>query len=148
MEMEILDKLAQEVFALKVYPEKYEIESVASELVSKHPCLKEPGGGTGYDDWTTSIKYKLGNYRSKLHQAGCNKVTDPEDGQTKGVKMGILTVLDDDDSTTLPTVVNIAIVLERSREVWKICEGNGLFPSQIFQTSLLRLPTFLASSMP
>ncbi|KAL6462559.1 hypothetical protein MHYP_G00289810 [Metynnis hypsauchen] len=75
MKMEILDKLAQEIFALKAYPEKYEIESVASELVNKHPCLKEPGSGTGYDGWATSIKYKLGNYRSKLRQAGCNEVS-------------------------------------------------------------------------
>ncbi|KAL7863317.1 hypothetical protein SRHO_G00123010 [Serrasalmus rhombeus] len=74
MKMEILDKLAQEIFALKAYPEKYEMESVASELVRKHPCLKEPGCGTGYDGWTTSIRYKLGNYRSKLRQAGCNEV--------------------------------------------------------------------------
>ncbi|KAL7858909.1 hypothetical protein SRHO_G00140560 [Serrasalmus rhombeus] len=72
--MEILDKLAQETFALKASPEKYEIESVASELVRKHPCLKEPNCGTGYDGWTTSIRYKLGNYRSKLRQAGCNEV--------------------------------------------------------------------------
>ena len=42
-------------------------------------------------------------------------MTDPEDGQTKGVKMGILTVLEDDDApTSLPTVVNIAIVLEEA----------------------------------
>ncbi|XP_039648906.1 uncharacterized protein LOC120554221 isoform X2 [Perca fluviatilis] len=75
MKMEILDKLAQEIFALKAYPEKYQIVSVASELVNKHPCLKEPGSGTGYDGWTTSIKYKLGNYRSKLRQAGCNEVS-------------------------------------------------------------------------
>ncbi|KAG9277981.1 hypothetical protein AMEX_G5761 [Astyanax mexicanus] len=75
VKMEILDKLAQEIFALKAYPEKYEMESVALELVRKHPCLKEPGCGTGYDGWTTSIKYKLGNYRSKLRQAGCNEVS-------------------------------------------------------------------------
>lgn len=75
MKMEILDKLAQDIFALKAYPDKHQIESVASELVSTHPCLKEPGGGTGYDGWTTSIKYKLGNYRSKLRQAGCNEVS-------------------------------------------------------------------------
>ncbi|XP_031176782.1 uncharacterized protein LOC116065420 [Sander lucioperca] len=75
MKMEILDKLAQEIFALKAYPEKYQIVSVASELVNKHPCLKEPGSGTGYDGWTTSIKYKLGNYQSKLRQAGCNEVS-------------------------------------------------------------------------
>lgn len=45
----ILDKLAQEMFALKAYPDKSQIQSVASELVCKHPCLKEPGSGTGYD---------------------------------------------------------------------------------------------------
>lgn len=31
--MEILDKVAQEMFALKAYPDKSEIESFASELV-------------------------------------------------------------------------------------------------------------------
>ncbi|KAL6459468.1 hypothetical protein MHYP_G00329400 [Metynnis hypsauchen] len=41
-------------------------------------------------------------------------VTDPEDERTKGVKMGILTVLNDDAPTSLPTVVNIAIVLEEA----------------------------------
>lgn len=71
---EILDKLAQEIFSVKAYPEKHEFDSVAVELVKKHPCLKEPGGGTGYAGWTTSIKYKMGNYRSKLRQAGCNEV--------------------------------------------------------------------------
>ncbi len=71
---EILDKLAQEIFSVKAYPEKHEFDSVAAELVNKHPCLKEPGGGTGYAGWTTSIKYKMGNYRSKLRQAGCNEV--------------------------------------------------------------------------
>ncbi len=55
-------------------PWKHEFDSVAAELVNKHPCLKEPGGGTGYAGWTTSIKYKMGNYRSKLRQAGCNEV--------------------------------------------------------------------------
>ncbi|XP_026003469.1 uncharacterized protein LOC113009410 [Astatotilapia calliptera] len=72
--MEILDKLAQEMFAIKAYPDKNEITSVAQELVSKHPCLKEPGNGTGYDGWATSIKFKLGNYRSKLSKAGCSEV--------------------------------------------------------------------------
>uniref|UniRef100_UPI000D309004 uncharacterized protein LOC112429853 n=1 Tax=Maylandia zebra TaxID=106582 RepID=UPI000D309004 len=74
IKMEILDKLAQEMFAIKAYPDKNEITSVAQELVSKHPCLKEPGNGTGYDGWATSIKFKLGNYRSKLSKAGCSEV--------------------------------------------------------------------------
>ena len=92
MKMEILDKLAQDIFALKAYPKKYEIESVASELVSKHPCLKEPGGGTGYDGWTTSIKYKIGNYRSKLRQAGCNEVSVNRKGRRDDVDDGRFTL--------------------------------------------------------
>ena len=63
VKMEILDKLAPAIFAFKAYPDKYEFDSVASELVKQHPCLKEPGAGTGYAGWTISIKYKLGNYR-------------------------------------------------------------------------------------
>ncbi|CAL8238231.1 unnamed protein product, partial [Merluccius merluccius] len=72
--MEILDKIAQAIFEIKSYPEKDELESVAAALIQKYPCLKEPFGVTGYEGWKTSIKYKLGNYRSKLRQAGCNEV--------------------------------------------------------------------------
>ena len=74
MKMEILDKIAQAIFEIKSYPEKDELESVAAVLIQKYPCLKEPFGVTGYEGWKTSIKYKLGNYRSKLRQAGCNEV--------------------------------------------------------------------------
>ena len=74
IKMDILDKIAQAIIEIKSYPEKSEIESVASSLVLKYPCLKEPGSITGYDGWKTSIKYKLGNFRSKLRQAGCNEV--------------------------------------------------------------------------
>lgn len=43
------------------------------------------------------------------------KDTDPDDKQTTGVQMGILTVLVDDDApTSTPTVNSIAIVLEES----------------------------------
>ncbi|KAF6722138.1 Sterile alpha motif domain-containing protein 3 [Oryzias melastigma] len=73
--MDILDKIAQAVFDIKAYPDQDQIESVASALVTKHPCLQEPGSGTGYDGWKMSIKYKLGNYRSKLRQAGCNELS-------------------------------------------------------------------------
>ncbi|XP_055013188.1 uncharacterized protein LOC129410070 [Boleophthalmus pectinirostris] len=74
IKMEILDKLAQQIFSIKAYPEKNEIASVAAELVVKYPCLKEPGSGSGYAGWDKSIKCKLGNYRSKLREAGCNEV--------------------------------------------------------------------------
>jgi len=75
MKMGILEKLADTIFALRAYPDKHQIEAVASELVQKHPCLKEPGSGTGYEGWTVSLKYKLGNYRSKLCHAGSNEVS-------------------------------------------------------------------------
>lgn len=57
------------------YPDQDQIESVASALISRHPCLREPGSETGYEGWKNSIKYKLGNYRSKLRQAGCTEVS-------------------------------------------------------------------------
>ncbi|KAK0151160.1 Sterile alpha motif domain-containing protein 3 [Merluccius polli] len=71
---DMFERTGKNIFAVKAYPETHEYESVAAELVNKHPCLKDPGGGTGYAGWTTSIKYKIGNYRSKLRQAGCNEV--------------------------------------------------------------------------
>ncbi|CAM4549278.1 hypothetical protein PO909_003650 [Leuciscus waleckii] len=36
---EILDKLAQEIFSVKAYPEKHEFDSVAAELVNEHPWI-------------------------------------------------------------------------------------------------------------
>lgn len=75
MKIGILDKIAQAVFEVKAYPDQDQIESVASALISRHPCLREPGSETGYDGWKISIKYKLSNYRSKLRQAGCAEVS-------------------------------------------------------------------------
>lgn len=75
MKIEILDKIAQAVFEVKAYPDQDQIESVASALIGRHPCLREPGSETGYDGWKMSIKYKLGNYRSKLRQADCIEVS-------------------------------------------------------------------------
>ncbi|CAL8291969.1 unnamed protein product [Arctogadus glacialis] len=43
------------------------------------------------------------------------KETNSEDKQTKGVQMGVLAVLEDDDAPNAqPTVINIAVVLEES----------------------------------
>ncbi|XP_074503184.1 uncharacterized protein LOC141774421 isoform X1 [Sebastes fasciatus] len=38
--------------------------------------------------------------------------TDPEEEQTKGLIVGILTVLEDDDSSAPATVINVAVVVE------------------------------------
>ncbi|CAL8258811.1 unnamed protein product, partial [Arctogadus glacialis] len=89
MKMCILEKLADAIFALRAYPDKHQIETVSSELVQKHQCLKEPGSGTGYQGWTISLRYKHGNYRSMLRHAGCNEVSvnrktgREEDGERK-----------------------------------------------------------------
>ncbi|KAF7707980.1 hypothetical protein HF521_017037, partial [Silurus meridionalis] len=88
MKSHILEKIAEAIFALKAYPQPEEIETVASALVLKHPCLTEPGKGKGFYGWKMSIKYKLGNYRSKLRSAGCHEVginrkTGGGDGEDK-----------------------------------------------------------------
>ena len=41
-----------------------------------------------------------------------HKATDPEEEQTKGLIVGILTVLEDDDSSAPATVINVAVVVE------------------------------------
>ncbi|XP_072571851.1 uncharacterized protein [Paramormyrops kingsleyae] len=70
----ILDSLAQKIIEYKVYPSDADFENVAEALVSKHPCLREPGSVSGHSGWKASLKYKLGNYRSKLRQIGCPEV--------------------------------------------------------------------------
>lgn len=75
MKFQILEKIAQAILEIKAYPDAYEIQSVASALVQKHPCLTEPGKRTGWDGWVMSIKFKLGNYRAKLREAGCSEVS-------------------------------------------------------------------------
>ena len=52
-----------------------EFNEVAEALITAHPCLKEPGSVSGFGGWKTSLKYKLGNYRSKLRRLGCPEVT-------------------------------------------------------------------------
>lgn len=44
-------------------------------FIKKHPCLKEQGSVSGYCGWKTILKYKLGDYRTKLRSLGCPAVT-------------------------------------------------------------------------
>ncbi|XP_031144181.1 uncharacterized protein LOC116042201 [Sander lucioperca] len=60
--------------SFKAYPNNRDISMVAEALVTKHPCLKEPGSRTGWYGWKNSLKFKMGNYRSKLSRAGFNEV--------------------------------------------------------------------------
>lgn len=70
----ILETLAAKMHSFKAYPNDRDISMVAEALVTKHPCLKEPGSRTGWYGWKNSLKVKMGNYRSKLSRAGFNEV--------------------------------------------------------------------------
>jgi len=71
---EILEKLAENIYSYKAYPGNEEIESVAAALIEKHPCLKEPSSTSGWYGWKISLKFKMGNYRQKLRDAGCQEL--------------------------------------------------------------------------
>lgn len=59
MKIAILEKLAETIYSYKAYPGNEEIESVASALIDKHPCLKEPSSTSGWYGWKISIKFKI-----------------------------------------------------------------------------------------
>lgn len=42
--------------------------------MSKYPCLKEKGSKKGYEGWQNSLRFKMGNYRTKLSKAGIKDV--------------------------------------------------------------------------
>lgn len=68
---EILQKLAEYIYTFKAYPSDKDFSEVAKALINKHPCLREKGSWTGYYGWKNSLKFKMGNYRTKLRKAGC-----------------------------------------------------------------------------
>lgn len=71
----ILETLASMMHSFnKAYPKQKEIAMVAEALVKKHPCLKEPGSKETWLAWKNSLIFKMGNYRTKLSQAGCAEV--------------------------------------------------------------------------
>uniref|UniRef100_A0A8D3EFU5 Sterile alpha motif domain-containing protein 3-like n=1 Tax=Scophthalmus maximus TaxID=52904 RepID=A0A8D3EFU5_SCOMX len=70
----ILETIAAKMHSFKAYPNDKEFSLVAEALVSKHPYLKEPGSRTGWYGWKNSLKFKMGNYRSKLTRAGFYEV--------------------------------------------------------------------------
>ncbi|XP_065148365.1 uncharacterized protein [Paramisgurnus dabryanus] len=71
---DILEKLGSALYDFKAYPDDREVGKVAEALIKKHPCLKEPGSDTGWNGWKTSIKFKMGNLRSKMRKIGCLEV--------------------------------------------------------------------------
>ena len=72
---EILEKLAETMYAFKANPTNQEFETVAKAFVQTHLCLKETGSPSGWDGWKNSLNFKMGNYRTKMRQCGRLDVT-------------------------------------------------------------------------
>ncbi|GAA6219745.1 uncharacterized protein LOC110972297 [Lates japonicus] len=75
MKHDILEKLAETIYGYKTYPIKEEFEVVAKALVAEHPCRKEQGSSSGCQGWINSLKFKMGNYRTKMRRLGRPDVT-------------------------------------------------------------------------
>lgn len=71
----ILEKLAETIYSFKAYPRDEEFNDVATTLIQKHPCLTEPSSSNGCNGWKNSLKFQMGNYRTKLRRAGCTDVS-------------------------------------------------------------------------
>lgn len=71
----ILERLAEAMYKYTAYPTEEQCREVAAALISKHPCLKEAGSPTGYCGWKNSIKFKMGNFRTKMRRSGMADVT-------------------------------------------------------------------------
>ncbi|CAL9686158.1 unnamed protein product [Knipowitschia caucasica] len=72
---DILEKLAEVIYAFDAYPTKDDLAAVAQALVETHPCLKEAGSTSGCLGWKNSLKFKVGNYRAKMCKLGRLDVT-------------------------------------------------------------------------
>lgn len=93
---------------------------------------QEPGSGTGYEGWTTSISYKRGNYRAKLRQAGCHEDSinrkrghseDPDEGcfSLKKTNRGEVNHLSDHpENYDDDTLEDERCVLVKSGETWNL----------------------------
>lgn len=85
---EIMERLADYMYSYTAYPTGLQVGQVAEALVQKHPCLTEPGSRNGWIGWMYSLKYKMGNYRSKLRNLGfpevtCNSLKNKRPGERK-----------------------------------------------------------------
>lgn len=72
---EILEKLAESIFAFKAYPDDKDYEQVASALVKQHPCLLESGSRSGWGGLKNNLKFKMGNFRTKMRKLGVPDVS-------------------------------------------------------------------------
>lgn len=72
---DILNRLAEEIYQYKAYPDDEHFNTVAEALIKRHPCLKEPGSFNGCYGWKQRLKYKMGNYRTQLKLQGCEELS-------------------------------------------------------------------------
>ncbi|XP_060929384.1 uncharacterized protein LOC133003615 isoform X2 [Limanda limanda] len=68
---EILERLAESIYTYTAYPDNAQFENVAAALINKHPCLQERGSTSRCGGWKNSLKFKMGNYRTKCRRSGC-----------------------------------------------------------------------------
>ena len=71
----ILDVMAAEIYRHEGYPSTKQLGKVAVALVNKHPCLKERSSQTRCEGWRNSLRFKMGNYRTKLSRVGIKDVS-------------------------------------------------------------------------
>lgn len=71
----VLENMAALMYNFKPYPNDKDVSMAAEALVTAHPCLKEPGSASGWYGWKVSLKFKMGNYRTKLARSGCVEVS-------------------------------------------------------------------------
>lgn len=68
----IQECVAAEMYKYKVCLSVKQFKKAAKAFLTKYPCLREKGSGTGYNGWKN---FKMGNYRTKLCRAGIKEVS-------------------------------------------------------------------------
>uniref|UniRef100_A0A8C5CMT1 Uncharacterized protein n=1 Tax=Gadus morhua TaxID=8049 RepID=A0A8C5CMT1_GADMO len=71
----IIENMASLMYSFKPYPSDRDVGMAADALINAHPCLKELGSASGWYGWKISLKFKMGNYRTRLARAGCKEVS-------------------------------------------------------------------------
>uniref|UniRef100_A0A3B4Y0K2 PB1 domain-containing protein n=1 Tax=Seriola lalandi dorsalis TaxID=1841481 RepID=A0A3B4Y0K2_SERLL len=71
----ILENMAETMYNFKPYPHDKEVGMAAEALIAAHPCLREHGSRNGWYGWKVALKFKMGNFHSKLARSGCAEVS-------------------------------------------------------------------------
>lgn len=71
----ILERMAERMYSFKPYPNDREVGMAAEALVTEYPCLRESGSRNGWYGWKVCLKFKMGNFRTKLARSGCAELS-------------------------------------------------------------------------